>query len=1369
MAEDVVKSVRILFESVGEGDVQKNLARIEEQINSLYRAKKLTKAEADSLSKELVTLGRNAQRAADGSRQLNQGLTGTATAAGNAANSASGLNSSAQAMATGSLPRLRYALYDVSTTLAIAGAGMVALSTATVGTAIAMDRQFADVVRTTGVYTDQTGQQVSSLRNEFNQLFASLPASWSDLTDIGTLAGQLGVASENVAEFTSLVAKFATVSDVSVEQSATAFGRLSELLDVPASQFENLGSSILAVGVDSVATEGQIINTATQLASMGNFAGFSADEVFGLSAALASLGTQPELSRGVITRLFTNISEAISEGGDRLDRFGSLAGVTGKQFATAWGSDAAGALTDLLSGLGKVEESESVAVLKELGITASRDIPTILRLAQNSDLLARSLQVAATGYSEGSALQEQYGVIAETVSAKLTVLRNNFQALVSNVGGAGNALGPVIDLLNGMIRALNTVASNPVGNLFLTFTVSAIAVAGVLSLMAGGAARVAGSMAAMMGVMNDLGGTTAKSALTFGAFTKQLSLMGPAGAAAAAGIRGVKVALVSTGIGLALVAAGEALAFFYEKATGQGVNLDTSGLSDAIRKDTEAAKEGASSFAVLRGEVDSASSSASSAGRGYSTLDTYLGDVNSTLSEQNYLLGENSKMWLANQIQTSESYQEFANLLANGDVASAFTNIGLNFSQVLEDTLTGNPPDLTEYKTNLETQLGNVLTTIANLEGAVSLGTDSAAAAQLATAERSRDTIQGYISALDAAIPILGQFETASQDAVNKIAADDFLYGALGIERVADSAELAAAGLDDVDSAGGNAASTLYDVVNAALDASSSMLGTIDATYNLGGALAENGASFDAFSVGGRANIAALQQAVSSAAAAAGDDTALFGSLVRQIISQLVAAGAVGAEQVSFISSILANQKFAPTSSSDLAATALLTGQVSSGFASAAKSAGSMAKSASAARKEVRTLSDYVSDLQKVFADAFEFRFGFGQSQDETADAIQSILDGFADAQQKVRDTRLEIQGLQADISGLRADQGTLNYQLGVAIEYGDTLRAAQIRAELEKVSADLASKESDLADTQNELTKAQQESTPTLEGNTEAARNQRAAVLDLLQSYQDQVAAYANTGASQEQVRQYAERLRGEFERQLVQLGYNDAQVKKYSASFDDMVTVINKLPRNLTMSANVDPALRALDEYNAALNKTRDNASAGGFSPSVSAASLSEMEKAARGMALYNSIVSLQHQISGLAPGSSYRKSLEDRLKVYTNNLNTGNYYDGGYTGPGGMYEPAGTVHRGEYVIPKRDVNQRTGLPYADALDRLRRGTPGRVGYAQGGYVQPSQMIVELGPKSLRAVQEGGQVILQVDGRTLASTVNKTNASVTGTMGLG
>ncbi len=42
---------------------------------------------------------------------------------------------------------------------------------------------------------------------------------------------------------------------------------------------------------------------------------------------------------------------------------------------------------------------------------------------------------------------------------------------------------------------------------------------------------------------------------------------------------------------------------------------------------------------------------------------------------------------------------------------------------------------------------------------------------------------------------------------------------------------------------------------------------------------------------------------------------------------------------------------------------------------------------------------------------------------------------------------------------------------------------------------------------------------------------------------------------------------------------------------------------------------------------------------------------------------------------------------------------FSDGGFTGNGGKYEPAGIVHKGEYVMPREAVDQNTGLPKSGA----------------------------------------------------------------------
>lgn len=74
---------------------------------------------------------------------------------------------------------------------------------------------------------------------------------------------------------------------------------------------------------------------------------------------------------------------------------------------------------------------------------------------------------------------------------------------------------------------------------------------------------------------------------------------------------------------------------------------------------------------------------------------------------------------------------------------------------------------------------------------------------------------------------------------------------------------------------------------------------------------------------------------------------------------------------------------------------------------------------------------------------------------------------------------------------------------------------------------------------------------------------------------------------------------------------------------------------------------------------------------------------------------------------------------------------FADGGHTGQGGKYEVAGTVHKGEYVIPQEGVNNPALRPFIDMIEAQRQNqslssmfnpfltapAPSR-GFAEGGY---------------------------------------------------
>lgn len=1374
--------------------------------------------------------------------------------------------SAATAGMAGNLPRLRYALYDVSTTFAIAGAAALAFGVAVAGTAITMDRQFADVVRTTGTYMDETGRQTAALRSEFNELFTTLPVSFRDLADIGTLAGQLGVAQQDVAEFTSLVAKFGAVTDVSVEASATAFGRLSTLLDVPAKQYENLGSSILSVGVASVATESQIINTASQIASMGSFAGFSADEVIGLSSALASLGVQPELSRGVVTRLFTNITEAVSEGGEKLEAFGRTAGTSGAEFADAWGTDAAAALQTLLAGLGSIEDSGAIAALNSMGITASRDIPTLLKLAQNHELVAEQMAIAAQGYAEGTSLQEQYGVIAETVAEKLTVLRNNVQQLIGAFGESSSTLGPFIDILTKIIGSMARFVSTPVGQVIALLAVSFSVLGGVLAVIAGGAARGAAGLLAMSTAAKDLTGSGATAAISLRGLQTQLEGAGVAGRTAALSIRGIRAALISTGIGAAIVALGTAWSFFSEKVGASKRAVDD--LAAAIVTDTRAGDG-----VVITGKkvID------------YGRV---LSDVRLTQDQWNDVLYGSSTYAeeYAKSVDVARgSVEDFEAVI--GDAAKTNITDAFQDSDFLKTAFeAGVIPENLDFSALtdalvLEGQTGGekYLDAIFDPDRLTARALELNTALQNASEDYIGSEQQDFDSAeLDKTMSALALYnnllaKTTETSTNFSKAVDDARYANLfmaeSTDEASNAATTAAASMEEYEGSLADMASSVFDMVNLNADLGQSL-------YDLGASVYENGNSFDAYSQSGRQNLQALQDVFASTAEWAAANGVTFEDAMAQVGGAMVQAGVISVEQlaalgvqsvtygntllsvaeatsqaVAQLQAQMANLQSANSGLSrgqaadglryagqalaiiegggEAAKTAVesmgysferiqapaletgnLLGQISDGWNDAGKAAQASggkqkkagkdtADSAKEAAEEVRTLLDYTSDLTSLLGDTYDFQFGFDEASDGLADANQAMVDYFVEAQEQVdeytkglRDAKLEVKSINAELKTLAADRSLLEYQLSVAVEYGDTIRAAEITALLGENASDTADANADLQDANKDVAQSAKDLDeavialiPDLSGLTEASRKQRDIQRDIIKANEAAIVAYANTGASQKDVAKFAKQLGVDYKEQGKQAGYSTDQLKTYTTGMGEFAKVVEALPRDLTVEvdAKTSAADKAIKEWTAKKRSTKvdvrtpdqtskgradaANYKKGWGSPKLPVGFDDRgAKKAARAAKIVADITYMTQQLASAVArnATSYEtNSRKESIATLSRLLASGAYYTGGYTGRGGKYDVAGTVHKGEYVVPKRDVNQATGLPYADAFNRIARGASSPAGYADGGSVRGSgAMMAELSPtdrKLLRDIRDNVGVYL--DGREITRTVNRVN----------
>lgn len=360
----------------------------------------------------------------------------------------------------------RYLYHDMSRQVGTLSIGLAALPAIGIVTASVWEKSFADVVRTSDPFFSKTPAKVDALRSSLVDMAQAMPTSFTATTEIATLANQMGIAASETASFTRAVAMFSATSGVAVDMAATAFGRLTSILGDRSIGFMEMADSILKVGVNSVATEDEIINVTTQISSIAAQAGFSAKEMIGLSGALASVRVPPELSRGVVTRVFGQIDKAVSAGGTGLDSLARISGTTAEKFRQDWGTErSAGLFNGFLQGLrdaGQAARGE----LRGLGITSVRDQPVLLRLANAADsdgnvgeLLTQTMRDANNAAGE---TQRQYVIMADTVVGKLKVLGNNILAFFDGAGRSGlGIMGDLLDKLSSGIRNITDSLEEP--------------------------------------------------------------------------------------------------------------------------------------------------------------------------------------------------------------------------------------------------------------------------------------------------------------------------------------------------------------------------------------------------------------------------------------------------------------------------------------------------------------------------------------------------------------------------------------------------------------------------------------------------------------------------------------------------------------------------------------------------------------------------------------------------------------------------------------------------------------------------------------------------------------------------------------------
>ena len=325
---------------------------------------------------------------------------------------------------------------------------MVALGHGMIDSANDIDAAYRDMRKT----VNGTEEDFENLRQAAIEFSSTNVTSADQILSIQAIGGELGVATEDLKVFAETVSNLDVATNLDAEEAATALGQLSNIIsDLTGDKFPNFADALVRLGNNGASTESAIADVASRIGAMGSIVGMTTPEILAWASTIASTGQGSEAAGTAISRTMSDIETAVANGGDALDAFAEIAGMSADEFARAWTETPSAAMQAFIEGLVRVEDDggSAITTLDSLGITAVRQVQSIQGLMQMIEGLDDNLAMsedAWNGVSDewgeaGDAAREAERK-AEGFSGSLSRLQN----MAQNVGAElGDSLAPLID------------------------------------------------------------------------------------------------------------------------------------------------------------------------------------------------------------------------------------------------------------------------------------------------------------------------------------------------------------------------------------------------------------------------------------------------------------------------------------------------------------------------------------------------------------------------------------------------------------------------------------------------------------------------------------------------------------------------------------------------------------------------------------------------------------------------------------------------------------------------------------------------------------------------------------------------------------
>lgn len=316
-----------------------------------------------------------------------------------------------------------------------------------------MEEEMANVRK----YTGLTTEKVVELNEELKQI--DTRTSREELNQLAGSAGRLGISSQQgIMEFVDAADKIKValgddLGEGAVDQIgklAMAFGE-DERVGLRGAMLAT-GSAVNELAQNSSAQAGYLIDFTARVAGFGKQLGLTQAQIMGFGAVMDENLLRDEMSATAFGNMLTKMQTDT-------EKFARIAGIEVKEFTRLLKEDANQAILNLADSLRSQDPQTMMKMLNDMGLDGSRAVGVLSTMADKINDVRERQRLATDAYKEGTSVINEFGVMNNTVQARLNKCKKQFHEMTVELGGQ---LLPMVKYactgFSVMVQALSTTA-----------------------------------------------------------------------------------------------------------------------------------------------------------------------------------------------------------------------------------------------------------------------------------------------------------------------------------------------------------------------------------------------------------------------------------------------------------------------------------------------------------------------------------------------------------------------------------------------------------------------------------------------------------------------------------------------------------------------------------------------------------------------------------------------------------------------------------------------------------------------------------------------------------------------------------------------